>query len=329
MQGEAHAERIRALGAPVERVQVTGNLKFDAVAPGRAAGAARAPAPRRRAAAAAVGRGQHGGRRGGARAPRLPPRARARAAGAALIAPRHPERFAAVPALVEAAGFRCLPPQRASTRGLARRRGAAARHPRRAGPASTRSPASCSWAAAWSPPAATTSSSPPSAGKAVVVGPHMENFQEIADQFRARERAACRSRSPDELGARGGRPARWTRRAAAARRAGARPRRAQPRRGRAAPRTTLSRPCSREAARWERLRCCSPRCASRPIAAGLLPRDRLAGPVISVGNLSVGRQRARRRSCAASPSSLRDAGRAGRRPEPRLRRPLPRARRSW
>src|SRR5262249_7390384 len=36
LQGESHAERIRALGAPAERVQVTGNLKFDAVEAGRA-----------------------------------------------------------------------------------------------------------------------------------------------------------------------------------------------------------------------------------------------------------------------------------------------------
>ena len=35
MQGEAHAERIQALGAPPSRVRVTGNLKFDAVEPGR------------------------------------------------------------------------------------------------------------------------------------------------------------------------------------------------------------------------------------------------------------------------------------------------------
>ena len=35
MQGEPHADRIRAMGAPPERVQVTGNLKFDAVEPGR------------------------------------------------------------------------------------------------------------------------------------------------------------------------------------------------------------------------------------------------------------------------------------------------------
>ena len=33
MQSEAEAERIRALGAPVERVQVTGNLKLDGVVP--------------------------------------------------------------------------------------------------------------------------------------------------------------------------------------------------------------------------------------------------------------------------------------------------------
>src|SRR3972149_5928853 len=35
MQGEPHAERIRAMTAPPERVMVTGNLKFDAVFAGR------------------------------------------------------------------------------------------------------------------------------------------------------------------------------------------------------------------------------------------------------------------------------------------------------
>jgi 3-deoxy-D-manno-octulosonic-acid transferase len=35
MQGESHAERIREMGAPAERVSVTGSLKFDAAEPGR------------------------------------------------------------------------------------------------------------------------------------------------------------------------------------------------------------------------------------------------------------------------------------------------------
>ena len=35
MQGESHAERIREMGAPPERVSVTGSLKFDAADPGR------------------------------------------------------------------------------------------------------------------------------------------------------------------------------------------------------------------------------------------------------------------------------------------------------
>ena len=36
-------------------------------------------------------------------------------------------------------------------------------------------------------------------GRAVVVGPHMENFQEIADEFRA-EGAMVQVASPEELG---------------------------------------------------------------------------------------------------------------------------------
>ena len=43
---------------------------------------------------------------------------------------------------------------------------------------------------------------PAVAGKAVVVGPHMENFQEIADQFRS-ESALVQVASADELGPRG------------------------------------------------------------------------------------------------------------------------------
>jgi 3-deoxy-D-manno-octulosonic-acid transferase len=38
------------------------------------------------------------------------------------------------------------------------------------------------------------------AGKAVIVGPHMENFQEVADEFLA-EGALVRVRSAEELGA--------------------------------------------------------------------------------------------------------------------------------
>jgi 3-deoxy-D-manno-octulosonic-acid transferase len=40
---------------------------------------------------------------------------------------------------------------------------------------------------------------PAVAGKPVIVGPHMENFQEIADQFRA-EQAMVQVGSSDELG---------------------------------------------------------------------------------------------------------------------------------
>ena len=60
------------------------------------------------------------------------------------------------------------------------------------------------------------------AGKAVIVGPHMENFQEIADQFRA-EGALVQVRSAEELARRGDEPP-HRRRAAATRsgRAGAR-----------------------------------------------------------------------------------------------------------
>ncbi len=197
MQGEAHAGRIRAMGAPAERVQVTGNLKFDAVLPERlperlARLLSTGPPRPLWVAGSTVGGEEklvlaafHGVRE------RIP---QARL----LLAPRHPERFDEVAPLVEAAGFRCL---------------------RR----STLDPAS------WSdgevllldtlgelsqvyglasvvfvggslvPSGGHNILEPAVAGKPVIVGPHMENFQEIADQFRA-ERALVEVASAEELG---------------------------------------------------------------------------------------------------------------------------------
>ena len=131
MQSDAHAERIRALGAPPERVRVAGNLKFDAL-----------PEPRPPAGLAEqVG---PGGSALGRRAARWPARTssscarsrrRAQRAPALrlVLAPRHPERFADVPALCAAAGLPLRAPQRLGGRALARRRRAAARHGGRAG----------------------------------------------------------------------------------------------------------------------------------------------------------------------------------------------------
>lgn len=47
MQNELYAERIRAMGAPAERIVVTGSLKFDALAPSASTGERVFPADRR------------------------------------------------------------------------------------------------------------------------------------------------------------------------------------------------------------------------------------------------------------------------------------------
>ncbi|HEY7515056.1 MAG TPA: glycosyltransferase N-terminal domain-containing protein, partial [Vicinamibacteria bacterium] len=105
MQGEAHARRMLALGAPPERVRVSGNLKFDAAG-------APSPAPELAAVLSSEGRRlwvagstMPGEEEMVLRAYR---EVQARVPDAALVvAPRHPERFAEIPAVVEAAGFRC------------------------------------------------------------------------------------------------------------------------------------------------------------------------------------------------------------------------------
>ena len=64
MQGEAHAERARAIGAPPDRVRVTGNLKFDALGePATPEPLARLLAPATRARAPVGGGQHHGGER--------------------------------------------------------------------------------------------------------------------------------------------------------------------------------------------------------------------------------------------------------------------------
>ena len=96
-------------------------------------GAPRAASPGRDDAAAALGRGQHGGGRGGAGALRLSPRPRARAPGAppARAAPPGALRRGARPR--RGRGLPLPAAQRPRPRGLGRRGGAPPRHARRAG----------------------------------------------------------------------------------------------------------------------------------------------------------------------------------------------------
>ncbi len=184
MQGEPHAERIRAMGAPPERVHVTGNMKFDAVETGRA--------PFRLARIITTGLRRRPLWVAGSTVTgedelvlRAFHKVRERVPEAALIiAPRHPERFPELPALVEAAGFRC------------RRRSELERGPWAPGDVvllDTLGELAQVYLFATVvfvggslvPSGGHNILEPAGAGKAVIVGPHMENFREIAEQFRA------------------------------------------------------------------------------------------------------------------------------------------------
>jgi 3-deoxy-D-manno-octulosonic-acid transferase len=197
MQGAPHADRIRALGAPERRVQVTGNLKFDAVLPERLperlvrlihGGSASRPLW---VAGSTVGGEEELVLSAFHRVRERVPQARL------LVAPRHPERFAAVPSLVEAAGFRCL--RRSALDPVAWRDGEILLLDSLGELAQVYALASVVFVGGSLVPSGGHNILEPAvAGKAVVVGPHMENFQEIADQFRA-EGAMVQVGSPDEL----------------------------------------------------------------------------------------------------------------------------------
>jgi len=197
MQAEPHAARARALGAPPERVRVPGNLKYDAVADAR-------PAERLAAIVGAVpdrplwvaGSTVEGEEEQVLRAFRS---LRARAPRAALlIAPRHPERFASVPALVEAAGFRCR--RRSETEPGAWSNGEVLLLDTLGELAQVYPLATAVFVGGSLMPAGGHNVlEAAAAGAPVVVGPHMENFQEIADEL-LREGALVQVRSADELG---------------------------------------------------------------------------------------------------------------------------------
>lgn len=197
MQAEPHAERIRQLGAPPERVQALGNLKFDAL---------EAPAPSaslRQLLSAVGGRPLWvvGSTVDGEEAHVLAAFRRLRETlpeAALLIAPRHPERFGLVPALVAAAGLSAV---RRSALGDAAWNGRDVLVLDTLGElAQVYAYATVVFVGGSLAPAGGHNVLEPAvAGKAVVVGPHMENFQEIADQFLA-EQALVQVDSAEALG---------------------------------------------------------------------------------------------------------------------------------
>jgi 3-deoxy-D-manno-octulosonic-acid transferase len=199
MQADAHAGRIRDLGAPPARVRVTGNLKYDAL-PAAASRSAdtlarllldgRADRVLWVAGSTVPGEEEH--------VLRALREVRARVPGVRLVvAPRQPERFAEVHALAERAGFTTA------------RRTALGDGPWAEGDvlvldtmgelADVYPLAAVVFVGGSLEPAGGHNVLEAAvAGKAVIVGPHMENFQEIADEFR-REGALVQVGGPAEL----------------------------------------------------------------------------------------------------------------------------------
>lgn len=180
MQSDAHAERIRSLGAPFNRVRVAGNLKYDALPdPVPPAGLAEQ-----------VGAGPlwvAGSTMAGEDALVLRAFVEARRTHPALrlvLAPRRPERFEDVPALCAAAGLACA---RRSALGDAAWTGGDVLLLDTVGElARVYALATVVFVGgSLVPTGGHNVLEAAVAGKAVVVGPHMENFQEIADGFRA------------------------------------------------------------------------------------------------------------------------------------------------
>jgi 3-deoxy-D-manno-octulosonic-acid transferase len=183
MQEQSHVQRIVEMGAPPEKVRAFGNLKFDALEPPRTpealerltAGLAEGPVL---VAGSTVDGEEPLVLEAFRRLRNSEPRARM------ILAPRHPERFDAVAGLVEAAGFSCVRRSVLSDRPWA---GEEVLLLDSLGELASLYPLATAVFVGGSLVAAGGHNvlEPAVAGRAVVVGPHMENFQEIADQFRS------------------------------------------------------------------------------------------------------------------------------------------------
>ena len=195
MQSEPHAERARQIGAPPERVRALGNLKFDALGGGPPpAGLAwmLGTADRPLWVAGSTVDGEEALVLAAFReVRRRVPRARL------LLAPRHPERFAEAAALVEADGFAVA---RRSALGDAAWDGDVLVLDTLGELARVYALATVVFVGGSLVPSGGHNVLEAAiAGKPIVVGPHMENFQEIADEFRG-EGALVEVRTAGELG---------------------------------------------------------------------------------------------------------------------------------
>jgi 3-deoxy-D-manno-octulosonic-acid transferase len=184
MQSSQDAERIVALGAPADRVEVTGNLKYDfpgfdaAVDVAALRQSLGLPAGRRLIVAGSTHRGEEEG---------VLEAFRASAKGCPglclLLAPRHPERLDEVERLVGRAGLPCV-----------RRSRAEAEPPREGGVIllDTMGELARLYAAAsvvfiggsLVPHGGQNILEPAAHGQPVIHGPHMANFAEMRDRFR-------------------------------------------------------------------------------------------------------------------------------------------------
>lgn len=199
MQSDAHAERARGIGAPPDRVRVTGNLKFDALGEPHTSEVLRNLISGERPAGPLVV--------AGSTMPGEEPMVlsafrtvRSSWPGARLVlVPRHPDRFAEAEAIVVAGGFSCV--RRTTLVSEPWTRGEVLLLDTLGELASVYPLADVVFVGGSL--VATGGHNvlePAAAGKAVIVGPHMENFQEIADLFLA-ERALVQVSSPADLGA--------------------------------------------------------------------------------------------------------------------------------